>query len=121
MDVGHDGMGVHDFVANVGNSRVRVNRKFGLEVDSWQGSYGGRGTYVEDVKDPVEIQPPRRDRLFVALRVEHPRHPASFTSLDDVLLDLGHSAAIGNLVSDVSGRVDRWFNSHSQLSNRLEH
>ena len=33
MGVRDNGVGVHDFVANVGNSHIRVDCKFGLEVD----------------------------------------------------------------------------------------
>jgi hypothetical protein len=39
---------------------------------------GGRsdGTHVEDMKDPVEVQPPGGDRLFIILRVEKSRDAA---------------------------------------------
>ena len=52
------------------------------------------------MKDPVEVQPPGCNSLFVVLRMEHPGDPVSFTQLDGVLLDLGHGPAIGNLVSE---------------------
>ena len=55
------------------------------------------------MKDPVEIQPPGRNRFFIVLRVEYPRDSTSSTTLDDVLLDLGHSPAIGDLVSEYPG------------------
>ena len=55
------------------------------------------------MKDPVEIQPPGRDRLFITLRVEHPGDPIPFTLLDDALLDLSHSPSIGNLVNGWPG------------------
>jgi len=55
------------------------------------------------MKDPVQVQPPGRDRLFVVLRVERPRKPISLTPLDDVLLYIGHGPAIWNLVSEWSG------------------
>ena len=57
-------------------------------------------THVENVKDPVEVQPPARDCLFVVLCVEHPRDPISFAPLDNVPLDLSHSPAIWNFVSE---------------------
>ena len=52
------------------------------------------------MKNPVEVQPPGRDRLLVVLRVEHPREPISLAPLDDVLLDLGHSPTIESLVGE---------------------
>ena len=51
------------------------------------------------MKDPIEIQPPGCDRLFVVLSVEHSGGPISFTLLDDVALDLGHGPVIENLVN----------------------
>ena len=64
---------------------------------------GGGRTHVEDMKDPIEVQSPGRDRLFIILRVEHPRQPVSFTPLFDVPLDLGHGPAIESLVSEWPG------------------
>ena len=61
--------------------------------------YGSDGTHVKDVKGPVEVQPPGGDRLFVALRMEKSTNLISFTPLDDVSLDLGHSPAIESFVS----------------------
>ena len=55
------------------------------------------------MKDPVEAQPPGRDRLPVALHMEHPRDHIPLTPLDDVLLDFGHSPAIGRSISEWSG------------------
>ena len=46
------------------------------------------------MKDPIEVQPPGRDRLLIVLGVEESRDRISFTPLDDVPLDLGHSPAI---------------------------
>ena len=59
------------------------------------------GTHVKDVKDPVEVQPPGGDCLFVALRVEKTTDRISFApALDDVPLDLGHSPAVEISVSE---------------------
>ena len=56
-------------------------------------------TYVEDVKDPSEVLPPTRNRIFVDLRMEDPRDRMSFTLVNDLPLDLGHSPAVEILVS----------------------
>jgi len=55
------------------------------------------------MKDPIEVQSPGRDRLFVVLRVEHLREPISLTPPDDVLLNISHGPAIRSLVSKWSG------------------
>ena len=102
-DAGNEGVGVRDFMTNVGNGYIHVYCKFGLEVNSWRGSYGSDGTHVKDMKDPVEIQPPGRDRLLVVLCVEHPGDPISFTPLHNVPLDLSHSSAIWSIVSESPG------------------
>ena len=63
-------------------------------------------THIEGVKDPVEILPPTRNHIFVPLRVEGSRDRTSFTLVDDLPLDLGHSPAIETLVSEpLSGRA----------------
>ena len=50
-------------------------------------------TYVEDLKDPVEVLPPGRNRIFIALGVQDPRDNMTFIPIDDLLLDLGYSPA----------------------------
>ena len=62
-------------------------------------------TYVEDVKDPIEVQLPGSNNFFVALCVQESRERISSTLLDDLSLNLGHSPAI---------------DSPSQLMDRLE-
>ena len=39
MDVGDDGVGVHNLVTNVRNGDGHVYCEFGLELDSWYCSY----------------------------------------------------------------------------------
>ena len=56
------------------------------------------------MKNPVEVQLPGSDCLIVVLLVKMSRDRISFTALDDVLLDLGHSPATESLVS-ISPRV----------------
>ena len=114
MDLGNDGMGVHDTLMNVGNdgigvcntpmnirnNDIRVYRKLGLEVGGQPWPYRGDGTHVEDVKDPIEAQSPGGDRPLIVLRVENSRDCTPFTPLDDPPLDLGYSPAIANLVKE---------------------
>ena len=61
---------------------------------------GGDGTHVEDVQDPIEVQPPGCDRPLIVLRVESSGDCISFTPLDDAPLDLGHSPVIANSVNE---------------------
>jgi len=86
MGIGNDSVGVHDIVADVGNDSlggqhitmdvrngyICVYCEFGLEVDGQRGSCGRGRTHIKDMKNPVEIQSPGRNHLFVVLRVEHP-------------------------------------------------
>jgi hypothetical protein len=53
------------------------------------------------MEDPVEVQPPGGDRLFVVLRVEKPRDRIPFALLNDLPLDLCHSPAIGSMASQM--------------------
>ena len=52
------------------------------------------------MEDPIEVQPPGRDRPLIVLRVESSRDRISFTPLDDAPLDLGHSPVIANSVNE---------------------
>ena len=99
-DVGDDGLGVHNITANIRHDYKRGYRKFGLEADSQQCSHSSDGTYIEDMKDPVEVRPPGSDRLFIFFRVEKSRDRTSLAPLDDVPLDLSHSPAIMMLVNE---------------------
>ena len=103
MNIGNDGLGAHNTMANVGNDYVCVDCEFGLEVDGQRWSYINNGTHVEDMKDPVEVQPPGRDRFLIILGVESSRDHIPFTPLDDVPLDLGHGPAIEKLVGEPPG------------------
>lgn len=51
------------------------------------------------MKNPIEVRPPGGDSFFIVLRVEEPSDRISFTLLDDVPLDPGHSPAIERSVS----------------------
>ena len=52
------------------------------------------------MEDPVEVQPPGRNRPLIVLRVESSRDCISFTPLDNAPLDLGHGPVIPNLVNE---------------------
>ena len=49
------------------------------------------GTHVEDMKNPVEVQSPGGNRLFVVLRIITSRNCVPFASPDDISLNLVHS------------------------------
>jgi hypothetical protein len=50
--------------------------------------------HVEDMKDPAEVQPPGRNRVFVAFCEEKTRNCVTFTLLDDLPLNVRHGATI---------------------------
>ena len=62
-----------------------------------------RGTHVEDMKNPVEVQPPGGDLFLVVPRVEEPRGRISFAPLGDVPLDFGRGPVIESLVNESPG------------------
>ena len=100
MDLGNDGMGIYDTSMNVRENNICVYRKLGLEVSGQPWPRRGDGTHVEDVEDPVEVQPPGGNRPLIVLRVKNSRDRILFTPLDDARLDLGHSPTIESLVSE---------------------
>jgi hypothetical protein len=114
MTVGNSSEGVHSIVLDTGNSVVGVrdimtNARSGcicgcrecrlgagkLLVNN--GHYKSDRTYVQDLKDILEIQPPGGDRLLIFLRVETPKGHIPFTPLDQLLLDIFHCPAIKNI------------------------
>ena len=66
--------------------------------------------------NPVQIRPPGSDRPIIALRVQTPRDRVSFTSLNDVSLDLGHGPVIESF-EKITPRTYCWLNLHRQLRN----
>ena len=100
---GSDCLGGYNISMDVGNGHVRVYCELGLGLNGQRRSCGGYRMYLKDMKDPVEFQPPGCDRIFITLRMEHPSDPITFIQLDDVLLDIGHSSVVGNLVSEYPG------------------
>ena len=124
MGVRDNGLGLYDIPMNARHDRICVDGKFGLaggQSALQQLSRESDGTYIEDVKDPVELQLPARDRLFVGLRVEMSRDRTSFLPIDDVPVDLGHSPAIESSMSESPGFQPLVYNSRFQLLNRRHH
>ena len=58
------------------------------------------GTYIEDLKDPIEVQFPSSNLLFVVLCMEKLRADIPPTLLDDPLLDFRHSSTLEVLVGN---------------------
>jgi len=56
-----------------------------------QSSCKDDGTHVEDTKNPLEVQLPASDRLFIVLRVIASRDRVPSAPLGDVSLDLVHN------------------------------
>lgn len=80
------------------------------------------GTHGEDTTNPIKIQLPTSDRIFIVLRVEELANKGPFTSLDDVLLDHSRSAMVERwkLGGRIVKCVHHWVNSRLQLLNCLE-
>lgn len=57
-------------------------------------------TYVEHVKDPIEVLLPTSNHIFFILRAGDPRGRILFSLLKDLPLDLGHSSAIETLATE---------------------
>jgi hypothetical protein len=74
VNVGNDIVGVGDVVTNVGNRYVRIDGKFGLGTGWSALALKSNRTHIKDVKDPVEVQPPGRNHVFVAFCEEKTRN-----------------------------------------------
>lgn len=57
-------------------------------------------TYVEDLKNPIEILFPSSNHILFVLRVEDSRDGVSFTPFDNLPLDPGHRPTIVARVSE---------------------
>jgi len=72
------------------------------------------------MKNPVEVQPPGGNRVFIVLRVIAPRDRTPFIPpLDDVPLDLGHGPG-WELGERIVRCIHRWYDTHRQFLDRLE-
>jgi len=58
------------------------------------GHYSSGRTYVEDLKDLVELQPPDSDLFLVVLCMEVSRNYVSVSLLGDIPFDLCHSPGV---------------------------
>jgi len=76
------------------------------------------------MKDPIEVRPPSRDRLLIALGVENPRCCITSALLDDLPFDLCHRPVIESRSTNkfkLQQRPWRMLNSRRQLADRLTH
>jgi len=77
-------------------------------------------THVKDLKNILEAQPPRSDRLFIFLRVGTPTDRVPSTPLCELTPNICYGPAIESVVMD--GRdACHWFNSRRQLIYRTKH
>ena len=99
---------------------IVVDQQLGLKRDPQRLLNGIDLTYFEDAKNPVEILAPSHDRIFVGFCMGEPRNRTSFILADNLLLNLGNSPAIENLLSGIAQRARCWFNLPSQFLNGPE-
>ena len=65
-----------------------VYPKFSLGAGGRWWSYRSDRTHIKDTPNPVEVQAPGGNHLFIVLHTVAPRDQILFVSLDDVPLDL---------------------------------
>ena len=98
MDVGDDGVGVHDIMMNVGNDHIGI---YCISVWGWtvsRLSHRSDGTHTKDMKDPVEDRPP--DAIVsLSFCVGKSRNRISYTKLSCLPLDLRHHPGIGGHIN----------------------
>jgi hypothetical protein len=90
-NIGNGGVFTRSVLASVGNNWVCAHPKFSLEAKGQQSPYRSDRTHIKDMKNPVEVQLPGSNRLFILLLVITSRDQIPFTPLDDVPLDLVRS------------------------------
>ena len=106
---------------NICNNRVGVDRQLGLKGGRQRKPNRFNRTYVEDLKDPVEFLPPGGDHILVVLCVEESRSCFSFSLLNGLPLDLGHSPAVRGGDKVTTLHTCCWTNSRSQISDRNDY
>lgn len=94
VGVGNDIVGFPNVVTGIRSCYMGIDCKFSLETDDQQGQRRGDVTHVKDMKDPVEVQPPGGDRVFIALCVENARNWVPLGVFDDLFLYLRHGPTI---------------------------
>ena len=104
-DVGKDGGSVYDITSSDGNDHRRIDNRFALEENDEQYICVTQGTYIEGVKDLIDIQPPCSDPAFILLRAEKARDHIPFALLDDIPLDPAHDTACESSLMSESSRA----------------
>ena len=94
MSIGNNAVGIR----NIRNGCTCVCYKFRLKRKVGDDHTEVNRTYVEDSKNPGEVQPPGGDCLLIVLR-EESRDCTPFPPLDNLFLDLRHSPAIQGMVN----------------------
>ena len=89
-------MHLGNHVAGVYNIVVGIYCELGLRVNGQRLSSRNHGTYIEDVKDPVQVQLPGGDCLFVVLRMEKSRDRIPLALFFRLSLNLSHSPVTGS-------------------------
>jgi hypothetical protein len=97
MDVGNDVVGVRNVVADIGNCYMRIDGKFSLKPGGQQRRRKSDETHIKNVKDPVEVQSPGGNHVFIVLRMEKTRNWVTVALFDDTPLDLRYGPAISTL------------------------
>ena len=77
-------------------------------------------THVENVKDPDKILIPSSNFVLIGFGEGESTYRIPFTMLDDLLLDLGQSSAIGKVRKWITLHAHYLPGSRSQPSDRIE-
>ena len=89
---------------NLKDHRIGIDRHLSLKRGQRERDTISR-TYVEDAKDPVEIQIPSGNRFLVIFCMDKSREYIPFTLLGDPILDLLHSSAVRSIVRDPRSKL----------------
>jgi len=79
---------------DIRDEHVGVDCQLGLREGCQEMSNRTDWTYVEDMKDPIEVPLPSRNLIFDVRRVKESRGRIPFTPYDDLPLDLCHGSTI---------------------------
>ena len=89
-------------MSRVSETTTCVYCKFGLETGGQRRPPRNDGTYIEDIEDPDEIQPPGYNSFLVVLRIEMSRNHVPLSLLDDLPLHLLHGPGVGSKPSVIT-------------------
>jgi hypothetical protein len=85
-------MDIRDYRSGIpGIHNHQLDLKWGCKFTNNQ---KGNRTYVEDLKDPVQVPLPARNLVLIAAGVDESRDYIPSTLLDDPILNLDHGSAI---------------------------